>query len=276
MTMRVPCQYAIVEFMPYPETNEFANVGVVLACAPFRYLGVKLAAPRRSKRITDFWEGLDARIYREAIKYVERDLQRISVEVQEGWISAGPAFAEITRPRETLIRYSAPRALMVTGHPDEALLRLFNRLVERDFATREYHEQRLTALIGKTLSAANLRARFKAAQVGNADYEVKFPYVHEDHHGKPQLVIKPLHLAQEEASKVLDHGTQWVGRIARLKRHGALPGKLLFAVDAAQDGRPGRAAKEIMDDLGQLGADILPASDRMRIVEFAREAQPLL
>ncbi|WP_253275820.1 DUF3037 domain-containing protein, partial [Xanthomonas vasicola] len=50
--MRVPCQYAIVQFLPYPETGEFANVGVVLACPQMRYLGVRIAPHRRTKRVT--------------------------------------------------------------------------------------------------------------------------------------------------------------------------------------------------------------------------------
>lgn len=47
MSMRVPCQYAIIQFMPYPETGEFANVGVVLACPQMRYLGARLAPVKR-------------------------------------------------------------------------------------------------------------------------------------------------------------------------------------------------------------------------------------
>ncbi len=275
MKTRIACQYAIVQFMPYPETNEFANIGIVLACAPMRYMGIKLAAPKRSRRITDFFEGLDARIYREAVKYVERDLQRITGEVLQGRFPADRAFAEITRPRETLVRYSEPRAILVEGHPSEALEPLFNRFVERDFATREYHEQRLTTLIGNTLAAANLKNRFKPAAVGTSDYEVKFPFVHMDQ-GAAQIVIKPLHLAHNDASKVLDHGTHWVGRIARLKRHGGLPQKLLFAVDPAQEGKAALAAREIMADLSNLGTEIVPAQDTGRIVQFAEEARELL
>ncbi len=31
-TGKVACNYAIIRFLPYPETEEFVNVGVVLAC----------------------------------------------------------------------------------------------------------------------------------------------------------------------------------------------------------------------------------------------------
>lgn len=34
---KLACQYAVVRFLPYAETGEFANVGVALAC-PVRNL----------------------------------------------------------------------------------------------------------------------------------------------------------------------------------------------------------------------------------------------
>ena len=39
---RFACHYAIIRFLPYPETQEFANVGVVLACPESGYFGFKL------------------------------------------------------------------------------------------------------------------------------------------------------------------------------------------------------------------------------------------
>jgi len=41
---RAAARYAIVQFMPYPETGEFANVGVVLACPTQNYFGFKLGS----------------------------------------------------------------------------------------------------------------------------------------------------------------------------------------------------------------------------------------
>ncbi|TAM57619.1 MAG: DUF3037 domain-containing protein [Rhodanobacter sp.] len=39
---RFACQYAIIRFLPYAETGEFANVGVVLACPATGYFGARL------------------------------------------------------------------------------------------------------------------------------------------------------------------------------------------------------------------------------------------
>lgn len=52
------CQYKIVRFTPYVETEEFANVGVVLYCPATGVLDYKLA-PKRFGRVTSFFDGMD-------------------------------------------------------------------------------------------------------------------------------------------------------------------------------------------------------------------------
>ncbi len=52
---RIACQYAIVRFMPYIETGEFANVGILLWAPKTRYLGFKLLR-RKHARITQFFD----------------------------------------------------------------------------------------------------------------------------------------------------------------------------------------------------------------------------
>ncbi len=43
---KLACRYAILRFLPYTETGEFANVGVVLACPATGYFGFKLETRR--------------------------------------------------------------------------------------------------------------------------------------------------------------------------------------------------------------------------------------
>ena len=57
---KIACRYAIIQFMPYTETGEFANVGVVLACPETGYFDFKLQT-KRYARITAFFNELDAK-----------------------------------------------------------------------------------------------------------------------------------------------------------------------------------------------------------------------
>lgn len=272
MSTRIACTYAIAQFLPYPETGEFANVGIVLSCPSFRYMGVKMASARRSRRITEFFEGLSRSVYSHSIKYVDEELKRIAVAVQHGAVRSDIAFQEVIRPRETLIRFSKPNAILIDGHPADAVSPLFKRFVERDFASREYDEQRLTSLIGSVLADASLKTYFREYPVGTSEFQVKFPFVHLNN-GTPSIVIKPLHLAQKEPSKVRDHGLHWAARLQGLQRHHGMPSKLLFAVNAATQGNAASAAREVIGDLQSLGADVVDAADQARIVQFADDAR---
>ncbi|WP_343654359.1 DUF3037 domain-containing protein [Herbaspirillum sp.] len=273
MTLRVPCQYSIIQFMPYPETGEFANVGVVLACPQMRYLSARIAPVRRTKRITDFFDGLDARVYREALRYIEADLQRFANVVLHDQMKATVAFSEITRPREALIRYGAIRTIMSDGHPDDTLQRLYERFVERDFATKEYHETAMRQRLDDLLANAELRSCFTEAVIGDENYPVKFPFVSINPDVR-QIVIKPLNLDQDEPYKIFEHGHAWLGRIARLRKHGQLPGTVLFAIDEARDGeRRMQAAAEISADLRGAGAIVEPLRNTDAILEVARQAK---
>lgn len=70
------CRYAIVQFMPYAETGEFANVGVVLACPQTGYFDFKLQT-RRYARVTAFFDELHRDVYVGAIKTMQSELERI-------------------------------------------------------------------------------------------------------------------------------------------------------------------------------------------------------
>src|SRR5690606_13433554 len=73
---RFACQYAIVRFMPYVETGEFANVGVLLWEPKNRYLGFKLLR-RKYGRITQFFEELEKAVYLRAMGDLENELSRV-------------------------------------------------------------------------------------------------------------------------------------------------------------------------------------------------------
>ena len=73
--MKYACQYAIVRFLPYAETGEFANVGIVLTCPQTGYFDFKLL--KRVSRISAFFEELDASIFRNVRKTFTAELTRL-------------------------------------------------------------------------------------------------------------------------------------------------------------------------------------------------------
>jgi len=98
---------------------------------------------------------------------------------------------------------------------------------------------------------------------------VAFPFV-ERREDAPVKAIKPLHLAQDEPSRILDHGGQWVWRMQMLRQRQLLPPQVLFAVNGpAADAARRRAVDEVVDRLHDTGVTVVDYEQRQQIIEFA-------
>lgn len=273
---RFACQYAIIRFLPYAETGEFANVGVVLACPATGYFGARLMPTRKTGRITGFFEQLDKRIYREAMAYLKEELDRLGDLVCErgagnqGFVQQ--TFAGLTRPREALLRFGETRVILAE-QPADTLNQLFATVVERDFVDRAYHDQILVRGVRETLRKANLRERFQEGDLGNDDLHIHVPFVHK-REGRAQLAIKPLDLDKDVPNLVYEVGGRWVERVQRMQRHQLLPDAMLFAVKMPGPGidRAQTAANEILDDLLRSGMKVAAITDTAAITAFAAGA----
>ena len=273
------CQYAIIRFMPFVETGEFANVGIVLMAPAQRYFGFKLLRTQRYARITGFFEQLDRRVYQATLQDLRAELDRIAALLERHGFDkrlrshdiefARRLFAEVIRPRETIIRFGEPRVVLATN-PEETLEELFAHYVERSFVTRQYQETILENQVRKLLTRAQLAGRFRPGQVGDDEYRVKFPFI-ESHDEYPTRAIKPLSLTQDDSSRILEHGGKWNFRIRELKKRHILPQRVLFAVQGPDaQGARDNAYREVVDMLADTGVDVASHQDQDRILEFAR------
>lgn len=275
--MKIACHYAIARFMPFVETGEFANVGVVLFAPEARFFGFRLLGNRHA-RITNFFEQLDAKIFRASMKTFREELQRVDEMLKPmgtdrrlralDRAAATGLWNEIVKPRETMLRFSEPRLVLAEDVPAK-LVSLFDYYVERNFATREYQEQLLDRGVRGWLREANLQNRYMPARVGNEEYHAQFPFVALDGE-RPARIIKPLNLKHPEASRIIDHGGQWIWRINALKKRDLLPKAVLFAVDGpADDSARGKAQREVVGELESAGVLVAPYADRQAVIAFA-------
>ncbi|MBJ2165886.1 DUF3037 domain-containing protein [Acidovorax sp. IB03] len=274
---KVACQYALLRFRPFVETGEFANVGVVLLAPEARFFGFRLL--KRYGRITQFFHQLDRKVYLNGRELFKEELNRFAAELKHLALDgrkrtpdvalAQGLFAELVRPREAMLQFDELRVALADD-PKVKLNALFDFYVERNFVTKEYQERLLESSVRKLLYRANVGAAFQAAKIGTDDFEVNFPFVRKE--GDQTLqVIKPLFLAQPDSTRVLTHGGQWVDKVRRLRRRGALPGQVLFPVSApSQSTKAFHAFEEIQDDLKAQGVVVVPAVQEDRILEFVR------
>jgi hypothetical protein len=267
------CRYAIVRFLPYPETQEFANVGIVLACPETGYFGFKVEKHRRYGRVSGFFKRLDMAVFGAAMAGFEKELARIAALVAEERMRGDglrAAFEALVHPREAIVRFGSPRALL-TEEPEQAVGDLFAYYVEHDFATPDHHERVMMKRVRALLNGLRLDRPFREMDIGDPNYaHAKFPLVQRDEE-RVLKAIKPFFLAQDEANKILTHGGAWVDRIMRLRKRQLLPGAVLFAVEgpAPTEGARFEAYDEICRDLRGYDVEVVPAGQERQIASFA-------
>lgn len=265
---RTAYQYAILRFMPYVETGEFANVGLVMTAPQEGFFAYQLQE-KRYARLTHFFKDLDGRIYLSAIRAMKEELDRLQELTQRYQNDSHCLFEELIRPRETIFRFSKP-SLVLTSTPQEQLQTLYNYYVEHAFVTREYREAVLEGRVRDLLTAASLADRYKPARLGDEQYHVTLPFVEQK---QEQLLkaIKPLDLGHKETVKTLEKAGRWQFRLHELKRREQLPKDMLFAVDGPEeDDTPQYEAYINAFALLEKVAEVLPIAQKDAVLEFAK------
>jgi hypothetical protein len=232
--MKYICNYSILRFLPYPETGEFVNIGVVLFAnnGEFHY---KVESTRQ--RVTRFFKTLDHRVYIRARDEVTEEFTRLkhffgSHKGETPLLAS--TFKHLIHPRETMMRFSNPGTVTTENIPS-VMTQLFDHYVNHSFANKEYQERFLERQLGSLLSVSNLKDRYKEFRLGTKDYDVRFPFVALEDNQATQA-IKPLFFGQSEPARILDHGDAWASKIKRLSKARRLAADTLFIVEPPAKG----------------------------------------
>ena len=274
--MRKVCQYAIIQFMPHPETREFANVGVVMLCPQENFFGFRLL--KKYGRVTRFFEQMDNSVYIEGKRIFQDELVRlqqifntnIEGNREATGFNATRLFAELTREREGIFRFDAAATVLATD-AKEKLNELYMFYIEREFVTKEYQEHLMEKSVKKILFDADLAKKFKGGDIGDDLYHVRFPFVALDDHRKTK-VIKPLALDQGEPTKIFAHADNWLPKIRRLRERNLLPEAVLFPVTPppANDEMCKLAYDEVCNELKTLDVQVATFEEQQKILSFAK------
>ena len=274
--MKYICNYSILRFLPYPETGEFVNIGVVLIAnnGDFRF-----KIERKRQRVTNFFPSLEAKIFLRARREIEAELNRLSgfFTTNRSDLSAIlGTFKHLIHHRETMMRFSDP-GTMAIENANDAINVLFDHYVNHSFANKEYQETVLERQLGKLLSSSNLKQKYSDLKLGSTDYAVKFPFVMVNG-SEPVQALKPLHLGHDEPAKIFEHGDAWIAKIRRLNATEDLARDTLFIAGPPEEGRPKllKAFKEICDELKSFpGVRVTSTAEtQARILEEIRKGIP--
>jgi hypothetical protein len=270
---KLACRYAVVQFMPHAETEEFVNVGVVVACPQTGFFDFKLET-RKHKRVTDFFDELAPATYRAAMAVMRDELERTKQALthlhgEDLVAMTRMIFDQATHPREALVRFSKPRVVLAEA-PAKELERLSNHYVDRAFASREHVEAEMARRIGQLLKTLNLTTPFKQERVGDDVVHATFPLV-QRRGDQVFKVIKPLDLNKRDANAIYERGDDWIQKVKRLRGRGLLPVNMLFplARPTPSDARRIDAFEDIRKELIGLDVEVVDQTAQDSIIRFA-------
>lgn len=262
-------RFAIIRFMPFTQTQEFANVGVVAYAPESGSFSYRLAS-KRFARVSNFFDDLDGQLYTSAISLFQYELERIK-EVTKGLKGESLAnlMFEVTRAREGFLVYSETSSLLTADSIEDTLDKLFDKFVGRSFNTKEHRESLLVRELRTQINAKS-RYKFKSAKINSNNISVEFPLVASDDF--ELKAIKPLSFNQRTALKLFDHGEFWIARVKHLINANAIdPNNFLFALE-----EPQAKGSKLLDtfnglrnQMEDLGVNVLDADDDSKILKFA-------
>jgi hypothetical protein len=265
--------YAVVQFRPYRETEEFANVGVVLCAPKAGFLDYRIETTRFS-RVTGFFSELDVKLPRMVAKFVSDELQR----VQEMSLHLGSPdstlrlFHEATKAKEGLIYFSQAKPALVDGDLAEYLEKLYEHYVHHSFAKQPSATEKLEAAVRQLLEQNDLRKYYKAADLGDPMglVKAKVPFIHQE----DGRAIRPLSFifGRPTPNKIVDEAEQWASRFKRLFGAGVLaPERVLVPIELPSHENlvliP--AINEVRRVFEEHSVRTIPAADTDQLLSFA-------
>lgn len=263
-------RYSVIRFMPFTETQEFANVGIVIHAPQTGSVLFKLAN-KRFARVSQFFDDLDGQLYSNAIEMFNFELKRIQdfTKGMRGKELAG-FMDEVTRQREGFLTFSETAALLTNDSLELVLETLFGQYVGRSFNTKEHRETILVKKLKKQLDSVT-KYKFTKSKL-NADYvSFELPLVATD--SVTTKAIKPLSFYQSKPLKLIDHGEFWISRIKYLLNSNTLDANdFLFAIDRPdyKDKNLESAFRSLEAEMNSLGVNVYDVRDDKNIEKFAR------
>jgi hypothetical protein len=123
------CNYAMLRFLPYPETGEFVNVGVLVTCQQpcLLHFVAEWTMPERAKSL---FPKQNAQVFEASLEALRQEMARVKAGASDPK-SVQLAFKEAVRTRESVFRFGEVRTVL-TGTPGNLAEELFARYVRME------------------------------------------------------------------------------------------------------------------------------------------------
>ena len=266
-----PCLVIPITFRPYVETGEFACFGVLVHCPETGYVGYRIGEKDRrvTERINNFFKEIGRDIFRMTVKSAKLDLEQVVNAPSSlfDYQQAKTLLENLIRPRENLIRYGAPIAVM-TENPAVEVDRQYALLVQRGFVDRAgIYENDVRTRVKKYLAERRIQFRQFSFRAPN-NYVFNLPIAFDGRNGTK--AIKALNLVGNSVTETFDNGLKWLYRFEQLLQNGFKKDNLLVPVNLVENNPENR--KAVIDVYGRL-TKIVPTVDSS---DFNQEHESLV
>ncbi|WP_019209106.1 DUF3037 domain-containing protein [Yersinia massiliensis] len=269
--MSTPCLYSIVRYAPFAETEEFANIGVVM-CAPKKRTFHFMLTQSNDARVTAFFR--DDTIFPLAKDAVARELKYAQEQSHRFRTSEELAnfFNYLTARRESIFHFSSTRVVLA-DNPESEIVRIYNQFVNHSDYSKERREEILAKELKRRLNAhAELRHAFKKETFGGDLTRFSMPFVAKNE-DEVLCAIKPLAFVQKEPGKMMEHCDSWVARVSRAAAENLLNlSSVLFTIDGHKSPSisEAKAMSEIRKTFDNNHIMHFRHDDEKSIIEFAK------
>jgi len=123
------CNYAVLRFLPYPETGEFVNVGVVVNCLQPCLFDFRVE-PQMTTRIKALFPDENEQAFAAGTAAMRQELLRVQAMIRDPK-TCQFAFQEAVRSRESTFRFGEVRTLL-TADVEHLAEELFKRYVRME------------------------------------------------------------------------------------------------------------------------------------------------
>lgn len=270
--MTTPCLYSIVRYAPYADTEEFANVGVVICAPKERYFDFRITK-RNDSRVKNFFH--DDCIFPVAKDAFNRELTLAKYHASNIFSDKELAqfFRYFTAKKESIFHFSTTRVRM-THDPKQELDSLYSHYVNHVNYTKERREEVLATELKRSIERIDgLKNAFRNDSIEGLFTKFTMPLVAK-RAGIIKKAIKPLSFSQSEPGKMTEHCDLWVNRIKRAAEEELLNiDDVLFTVEGPKNATPSqlKALDFIYKTMDKNEINHWPVSDSEQTIKFAKE-----
>jgi hypothetical protein len=267
--MKMPYRYALIKFMPFPETGEFANIGIIAINPKTAEFTYKLEVTK-TKRTMEFFQLNDRKLYKDSVARLRTELEAIKEQVKARRLDAIAAFNLLVHPYQNLIQFSKARSGLASYTNLQVMTdKLFGEYVDFTHAKKESAQQLLTERVSKYIATLDLENPFYKKELGPAIYSLPFPLV-QDNKGKVRI-IKPIYLGGDISKIIIERTDKFLSELKRLKEFDAYPEEILVTFDK------GEGVSSIIEEVQERAlkdlsrkCDIASFDSKAEIVRFAK------